>query len=151
MTRPVIDTRLHRKQTGSSDSHQGKKTPAEIFGRSEMWVKTLQPECSWYYKTQFHNLSCLIFHISRLTWPPPNLLFEKYSFKWQHNQQVSGAHNKDAIFFTSVTYLTLNTARPSINAREISVSGGSWPFVTYIRLESKRLYSLIHLLNWTCQ
>ncbi len=45
-----------------------------------------------------HFLSSMIFHSSRLDWPPLSLLFQKYSFKWQKNQQVSGTDNKDAIF-----------------------------------------------------
>lgn len=68
--------------------------PDEISSSSEMWDKTSVP-----LLLQKHSLTVSL--LSRLAWPPLDLLFETYCFEWQNNQQVSGADNTDAIFFPS--------------------------------------------------
>lgn len=90
--------------------------PDEISSSSEMWDKTSVP-------LLLQKQSFTISLLSRLAWPPLNLLFffETYCFEWQNNQQVSGADNKDAIFF-QVAYLVLRATRPSQRSEELRVN-----------------------------
>lgn len=119
----LIKTVFHSKweQTESSDSYQGKSfcLLLKYLAAQKCRIKPSNL-CSWFYKTHFHNYSFLIFHISRLAWPPLNLLFEKYSFKWQSNQQVSGADNKDAIFSWWPTWVW--AARPWLHVQELGIN-----------------------------